>query len=183
VYFLFVNKIIVDIFALEIWDNEGEACTFYTVRTDESDDCETDMFFEKYDKLPAYKEANRELLSFIIDAIGNDHGAIDELFNRYENQVTGLPVQGKAKINEITYHYPDFPLRLYALKITGNLVVLFNGGVKDGPTNQSSSLNMQWVAACKYADRILEALKDGSVVVDEKRRLLLNYDGSDEIIL
>lgn len=171
-----------NIFALEIWDDEGSACTFYTVRADESESNETDIFFEKY-AIPEYKEATQELLSFIIDAIGDRHGAIDALFNRHENQVKGLPVQGRVNIKEITYHYPDFPLRIYALKICDSIVVLFNGGIKDGATNQSSSLNVKWMDACNFAKRINDALRDGSIIADESKRIITAYDGSDDIIL
>jgi hypothetical protein len=183
VYFcLQINKK-VNIFALEIWDDEGVKCTFYTVKYDYSETSETDIFFDKYDAIAEYKQANQELLSFIIYAIGNDHGAVDELFNRDENEVKGLPVQGKRTVENITYHFPEFPLRLYALKITNNIVILFNGGIKDGPTNQKSSLHLEWRAACEFAKRIDEAIRDGSIIVDEKNRKLTNYDGSDEIIL
>lgn len=182
-YFCLQNNNKVNIFALEIWDDEGAKCTFYTVKYDDTETNETDLFFEKYDALAEFKEANQELLSFVLLSIGNDYGAIDELFNRDENEVKGLPVQGKVKINEITYHYPNFPLRLYALKITNNIVILFNGGIKDGQTNQSSSLHLEWRAACEFAKRINEAIHDGSIIVDEKNRRLTNYDGSDEIIL
>ena len=95
----------------KIWDDEGAKCTFYTVKQHDSDVSETDIFFERYDAKPEYRDANRDLLSFVVYAIGEEHGAIDELFNRYENEVTGLPVQGKRTVESITYHYPDFPLR------------------------------------------------------------------------
>lgn len=170
-------------FALEIWDDEGAKCTFYTVKQDGVERNETDLFFEKYDAIAAYKEANQELLAFVIYAIGENHGAVDALFNRYENEVKGLPVQGKRTVQNITYHFPKFPLRLYALKITNNVVVLFNGGIKDGPTNQKSSLHLEWRAACEFAKRIDKAIRDGTIIVDEKNRKLTNYDGSDEIIL
>nr|WP_315154067.1 hypothetical protein [uncultured Flavobacterium sp.] len=172
-----------NIFALEIWDDEGAKCTFYTVRYDDNHLNETDVFFEKYDAVKEYKQANQELLSFIIHAIGDDHGAVDELFNRDENEVKGLPVQGKRTVENITYHFPEFPLRLYALKITHNIVILFNGGIKDGPTNQTSSLHMEWRSACEFAKRIDQAIREGSIIVDEQNRKLTNYDGSDEIIL
>ena len=116
-------------------------------------------------------------------SIGRDHGAVDELFNRNENEVKGLPVQGKVVLDEITYHYPNFPLRLYALKITNSIVILFNGGIKDDETNQKSSLHLNWRAACEFAKRIDEALRDGSIVIDNKNRKLKTFDGSDEIIL
>lgn len=182
-YFCLLTNNIVNIFALEIWDDEGAKCTFYTVKQVDSDTAETDIFFKRYDSKAEYKEANQELLSFVLYSIGEDHGAIDELFNRDENEVTGLPVQGKRTVESITYHFPNFPLRLYALKITQNIVVLFNGGVKDGPTNQTSSLHLEWLAACEYAKRIDEAIRDGSIIIDAANRILKNYDGSDEIIL
>lgn len=182
-YFCLQTNNKVNIFALEIWDDEGAKCTFYTVRYDDLHINETDLFFDKYDAIPEYTKANQELLSFIWYSIGDDHGAADELFNRDENEVKGLPVQGKAVLDEITYHYPNFPLRLYALKITNNIVILFNGGVKDDETNQKSSLHLIWREACEFAKRINEALRDGSIIVDEKNRKLKNYDGSDEIIL
>ena len=182
-YFCLQTTSKVNIFALEIWDDEGAKCTFYTVRYDDLQTNETDLFFERYDALPEYKQANQELLSFIIYAIGEDHGAINELFNRNENEVKGLPVQGKVVLDEITYHYPNFPLRLYALKITNNIVILFNGGIKDDQTNQKSSQHLIWREACEFAKRILEAIRDGTIIVDKKNRQLTNYDGSDEIIL
>ena len=182
-YFCLQTNNKVNIFALEIWDDEAAKCTFYTVKYDDAETNETDLFFEKYDAIAEYKEANQELLSFVLLSIGNDHGAINELFNRDENEVKGLPVQGKRTIENITYHFPEFPLRLYALKITNNIVILFNGGIKDGPTNQTSSLHLEWRAACEFAKRINEALHDGTIIVNEKHRKLNNYDGSDEIIL
>jgi hypothetical protein len=183
VYFCLQTNNKVNIFALEVWDDEGSKCTFYTVKYDDTYTNETDFFFEKYDAITEYKKANQELLSHIIYAIGDDHGAVDELFNRDENEVKGLPVQGKRTVENITYHFPEFPLRLYALKITNNIVILFNGGIKDGPTNQTSSLHLEWRAACEFAKRIDLAIRDGSIIVDEKNRKLNSYDGSDEIIL
>lgn len=172
-----------NIFALEIWDDESAKCTFYTVRYENVDKNETDLFFDKYDEIPLYKKANQELLSFIVYAIGEHHGAVDELFNRDENEVQGLPLHGKRTVENITQYFPEFPLRLYALKITNNIVILFNGGIKDGPTNQKSSLHIEWRAACEFAKRIDEAIRDGSIIIDDEKRKLTNYDGSDEIIL
>ena len=157
--------------------------TFYTVQWDGESENETDKFFTKYENDPQYGETVQELLSFILYAIGEDHGAVDALFNRFENEVTGLPVKGKIRLGEFTYYYPQFSLRLYALKITDEIVVLFSGGVKDGPTNQTSSLNMKWVEACAFAKKIIAAQLDGSIIIDECNRTLTNHLGGEEIIL
>lgn len=172
-----------NIFELNIWDDERQLCTFYTVQNDGEDNNETDNFLIKYNAEPEFEKDLQSLLAFIRFTIGDDHGAIEELFNRHENEVTGLPTQGRINLGELTYHYPDFPLRIYALKITEEIVVLFNGGIKDGPTNQTSSLNIKWMEACGYARRIIEAIRDGEVIVDNKNRVLKNHSGESEIIL
>jgi len=129
---------------LELWDDERTLCTFYTVRWLDAEENETNRFFDTYDNMPEYTEASMALLNFIIFAIGDDHGAKNELFNRDKNEVKGLPVKGSVRLGTFVYEYPNFPLRLYALIITRNIVILFNGGVKDGLKNQTSSLVMKW---------------------------------------
>lgn len=147
---------------------------------------ETDKFFKKFHQHPLYKTATQELLSLVLDSIGEDHGAVDALFNRFENDVVGLPNKGKSRIGEIMFFYPNFPLRLYALRIQNrsDLVVLFNGGVKSAATNQESDdLRLKWIEACQFARRIEEALQDGEIIIDESNRRLEHYTGEEEIIL
>ena len=149
-----------NIFTLEIWDDEGKKCTFYTVRKEDAPENETDKFFNKFDNIPELKLATQQILSFILDSVGDDHGAIDSLFNRPENEVTGLPNTGKVNVRQVLFSYPNFPLRLYALRINNrkDLVVLFNGGIKSAWTNQESKdLNLKWIEACQFARRIEEA--------------------------
>lgn len=173
-------------FALEIWDDESNKCTFYTVRWEDAKENETDKFFDKHDAMPDLKRDTQKLLSFILDSIGKDHGAIDLLFNRFENEVVGLPNKGKVTVGEITFLYPNFPLRLYALRIhnRSDLVVLFNGGVKSAHTNQGSrQLNLKWVEACQFAKRIEEALRNKEIIIDSNRRKILSDNGDEEIFL
>jgi hypothetical protein len=176
----------VNIFVLELWDDESAKCTFYTVRWDEAEQNETDKFFDKYDSIPETKQSAQELLSFVLDSIGEDYGAIDALFNRFENEVVGLPNKGKVTVGEIIFLYPHFPLRLYALRINNrnDLVVLFNGGIKSAQTNQlSRDLNIKWIEACRFAKRIEEAISNKEIIIDSKQRKILSADGNDEILL
>ena len=170
-------------FELQIWDDERNLCTFYTVLCDGEEENVTDKFFEKFENDVEFEDAVQDLLAFVLIAIGDDNGAVDELFNRYENEVTGLPSHGRVKLGEFVYHYPGFPLRLYALKINKEIVVLFGGGIKDGTTNQNSSLKMQWKEACLFAKRITEALGSEEILIDEVHRRLTNHLGGNEIIL
>lgn len=121
-----------------------------------------------------------------MDSIGEDHGAIDVLFNRYENEVVGLPNKGKAQVGEIVFLYPNFPLRLYTLRINNrkDLVILFNGGLKTAQTNQESKdLNLKWIEACQFAKRIDAALRDKEILIDTKNRKILSAFNDDEILL
>ncbi|GGA89357.1 hypothetical protein [Puia dinghuensis] len=172
-------------FVLELWDDEGRKCTFYTVRWDGSVMSETDKFFEKYYAIENLKEPTQELLSFVLDSIGEDHGAIDALFNRFENEVVGLPNKGRVVVSQIVFLFPNFPLRLYALRIKNrsDLVVLFNGGVKSAQTNQESDdLSLKWREACQFAKRIEEALRNGEITIDKKRRIRAT-NGDQDILL
>ncbi|SHN20156.1 hypothetical protein [Mucilaginibacter sp. OK098] len=175
-----------NIFTLEIWDDEANKCTFYTVRKEDAEENETDKFFKKYDANPESKRAAQELLSFVLDSIGEDHGAIDALFNRFENEVIGLPNKGKVNVSGVVFLYPNFPLRLYALRIgdRNDLVILFNGGLKSAQTNQGSKdLNIKWIEACQYAKRIEEALRDGEIIINYEKRKILSDNGNEEIFL
>jgi hypothetical protein len=176
----------VNIFALEVWDDEGKKCTFYTVRWEDTGDNETDKFFNKYDAIPELKLAAQQMLSFVLDSIGDDHGAIDALFNRPENEVTGLPNRGKVTIRQILFAYPNFPLRLYALRINNrsDIVVLFNGGIKSAQTNQGSKdIHLKWIEACQFAKRIEDALRDGEIIIDEDKRRILPANNGEDIFL
>jgi hypothetical protein len=171
-------------FVVELWDDEASKCTFYTVRWIDAEQNETDKFFVKYDSIPELKGATQQLLSYVLDSIGEDHGAIDALFNRFENEVVGLPNKGKVNIGEIIFLFPNFPLRLYALRINNrsDLVILFNGGVKSSQTNQGSrELSMKWREACQFARRIEDALRNEEIAI--KRRRLSSSAGDEEIIL
>lgn len=171
-------------FVVEIWDDECSLCTFYTVRRADVEDDEyneTDKFFLKFEN-GEYHEALQSLLDLIRYSMGEDHGAHDAFFSRYENEVAGLPPK-RVFIDELGLKFNDFPLRLYAMKITDEIVILFNGDLKDGPTNQTSKVNLVWREACTFAGRIQQALEDGDVIIDHNRRKLLWYDGSEEIWL
>jgi hypothetical protein len=170
-------------FVLELWDDEGSKCRFYTVRRDGAEMNETDKFFKKYHKIN--REATQQLLSFVLDSIGDDHGAIDALFNRYENEVVGLPNKGRVMIGQIMFLFPKFPLRLYALRINNrpDVVVLFNGGIKSAETIQlSKDLNLKWVEACGFARRIEDAIRTKEINIDRKGHIY-SSDSSEEIYL
>lgn len=162
----------VNTFVLEKWDDERALCTFYTVRWDGGKTNETDLFLSKCSRDNSLHEPLSKLVTLLLEVIGDRHGAKDCFFNRDENEVKGLPPKGKIWLGEVGLYYPAFPIRLYALKLSRNIVILFGGGVKDGPTNQTSSLLTKWREACRFCKAIDLAIHDGEVIIDYENRLI-----------
>jgi alpha-mannosidase len=178
----------VNIFAIEIWYDEGSICTFYTVRwlTDDDDaPSETDRFFDTY-AVPEHSLEDRALQLFrlITESIGNRYGATDDFFDRAENKAQALPPKPKKWVEEIKDLGINFPLRLFCYRITEQIVILFNGGIKDAYSAQESkNLSMKFYEAQTFVNKIEEALQSGMIEISIDERYLKNFDGTTEIIL
>jgi len=129
----------VNTFVVEKWFDEGEYCSFYTVVQGENKFSETDRFFMRFEKPDKeYNSEANELLRLITQSIGNVYGAIDDFFDRIENKAQALPPKPKKGVPEIFQLGFNFPIRLFCYRISGSIVILFNGGIKDQPTDQES---------------------------------------------
>ena len=169
-------------FELDIFDDQGKQCTFYTVRWEESRLSETDKFFLKYESDRNFKRPLQELAMFISKKIGDELGALKDFF-RFENTAQALPPSGTHKVEGIYINYGNFPLRLYCLRISENLVVLFNGGEKTSNTAQRGKTSMAFHEANFFAKKILTALFHKDIYVTGNQRELRAFNGSDIIIL
>jgi hypothetical protein len=175
-------------FALELWYDEGIACTFYTVRklaSGKQNDSETDHFFERFTLSGTpYRDQAWQLSHLIIEVIGNRFGATDDFFDRSENLAQALPPKPKSRVEEIRQLGPGFPLRLFCLRITEQIVVLFNGGIKESRTAQESpDLGMKFHDAQVFSRRIIDAIQSGMIRISNDEKYLEFFDGSSEIIL
>jgi hypothetical protein len=187
VYSLLSESIVVayrfmNTFELEIWDDESEYVTFYTVRWEGAETSETDKFFSRMKGLPDMQQPLHELANLISEVIGNHHGAHEAFFNRMENWAIALPPKGKVRLGEINVEYAGFPLRLYCYRVTDELVILFNGGIKTGRTAQDSQeLSMKFYEANEFTKRILMVINAGEIFPDG--RLLKNDEGQTEFTI
>jgi hypothetical protein len=172
----------VNIFELEIFDNEGSRCVFYTVRWQDTTLSETDKFFFKYKNDATLKRPLQELAKFLEVVIGEENGALEAYF-RFENQAQALPPSGTFKVDEVTVNYGNFPLRLYCLRISESLVILFNGGEKTGRTAQEGKTSLVFQEANRFAKKILDAIYQGDIIITSNNREFRSFDGSSEIIL
>ena len=167
-------------FALEVFNDEGNCCTFYSVRWENQEISETDKFFQKFQNDAINKISLQKLVAFL-EVIMEEKGA-QEAFFRLENNAHALPPQGKHLINEITIDFANFPLRLYCLRLSNALIVLFNGAEKTSSTAQGGKTSMVFAEANTFAKRILDALYHKDIYIENKRKFVL-YNGTDEIYL
>ena len=169
-------------FALEIFDDQGKVCTFYTVKWDYATLSETDKFFVKYENDIKLRQPLQELAVFISKKIGNETGALEDYF-RFENDAHALPPSGAYKVEDITINYEDFPLRLYCLRISKSLVVLFNGGEKTDIKAQGGKTSMSFHEANIFSKRIMDALTKRDIYITDDQREFRSFDGSDDILI
>ena len=169
-------------FALEKFDDHGNRCTFYTVRWQDADSSETDAFFQKFRNNEILKSSLQELAKFLEIVIGDEQGAVEDFF-RFENTAQALPPSGKYRVFEITINYGNFPLRLYCLRISDCLVILFNGGEKTNENAQGGKTSMVFHEANQFAKRILEALQQKDIYIMPNEREFRCFNGNEEIYL
>lgn len=160
-------------FALEIFDDEGSKCIFYSVVIDGEEISETEKFFNKFFNMPTMKMYTSELASFLTKTIGDKRGAINTFF-RDERKAHALPPSPNIEIEEISI-LDNFPLRLYCLRISQSCVILFNGAEKTSQSAQEGATSMAFHDANIYAERILKAFADGDIKLCEKKREILDY--------
>ncbi|HOK60827.1 MAG: hypothetical protein WBJ36_09795 [Tenuifilum sp.] len=175
-------------FAIEIWYDEGSICTFYTVRWVTDDDnapSETDRFFDTY-AVPEHplNEKAMQLFRLITESIGNRYGATNDFFDRIVNKAQELPPKQKQWVEEIKDLGINFPLRLFCYRVTENIVILFNGGIKESQASQESkNLRMKFYEAQTFVKKIEEALQSQMIKISDNGRYLQNFDGTTDIIL
>lgn len=171
-----------NIFALEVFNDEGLACTLYTVRWVDSELSETDKFFEKFNNSARLKSCVQELAVLISDKIADQIGAVEALF-RYENHAQALPPQGNRTVQNIYLKYSDFPLRLYCLRLSDQLLILFNGAEKTTSSAQKGETSMAFQEANHFSKRIIEALKQKDIYISDNGRVILDLNESLSITI
>lgn len=175
-----------NIFELKLWYDEASICTFYTVRwfSDDDETSETDKFFDTYsDPEHQLQEKALQLFRLITESIGNRYGATDVFFDRLGNRAQELPPKPKRLVEEIKDLGINFPLRLFCYRVTEQIVILFNGGIKDAGSSQESHLSMKFYEAQTFAKKIEDALQSEMIEISIDKRYLQSFDGSTDIIL
>ena len=102
-----------------------EKTQFYTVEEMGNKVNETDSFFIRFKDNPDYQR-DTEIIKYWIEKIGKEFGALERYF-RLENRASAIPIPP-----------PKSRLRLYCYRISDQIVILGNGGIKSSQSVQNS---------------------------------------------
>lgn len=147
-----------------------EKVNFYTVIF-ENEISEADKFFEKLEMHADEKDALRFIA--VLEEIGNIRGAKERYF-RAERGFNALPPSNKEAIK---MHLSQFELindwRLYCLRLSDNIVILFNGDIKTARTaQQCPRVAPFFYQAGQLTKLIDEGIKDRDIVIIENKLVI-----------
>jgi len=168
---------------VEVFSDKGSKVTFYTIRKEDAAIFETEAFFRNVHNSD-YKEDVYKLTRLLSHTIANKYGAYDKYFNRHEQEATALPPKKFAAFkNEKIVSFAYSPLRLYALKVSDSIVILFNGGLKftKGSAQNDPNVSIHFYQANEYAKKIREAIREGMIIVEDKT--MTDFQGNTEILI
>ena len=142
--------------------------TFYTLRYEDSEFSETDKFIERFMNDENYNVDLDEIF-YQINDIGENSGAEQKYF-RHEGKAEALPSK-----------WSENRLRLYCIRLTDNIVILANGGIKSSQTAQDSrDLSMKFHFANKAAHEINKCINEGQIRINVG---LSSLEGESELYL
>lgn len=119
-----------DVFYIELLE-EHEKVNLYSIRLENEEITEAEKFFRTFEQEKAYAR-DLETILYFIDKIA-ENGALERYFRISESKmrdgVCAIPIETSK-------------LRLYCLRLSDNVLIIGNGGIKDKKTyNEIPALN------------------------------------------
>jgi hypothetical protein len=134
---------------------------FYTVRFDEDTLSETEKFITRILDTPDLeREYGEEMdtLIAVLEFIGDVRGAQRKYFREENNAEALPPPRGTLEAQELDI---DNRLRLYCVRLSDEVVILFGGGIKTAlSVQESSDVRMHFHLAQRIATALDEALRE-----------------------
>lgn len=134
---------------------------FYSIRFEDEDLSETDKFIQRFEN----NETHFDDLFLIIDWItkmGEKRGA-KKFFFRHEKSADALPPPIKYLSVE------EHNLRLYCIRLSDDVVILLNGGIKSSQTAQGSTdLKQHFDFANKISEIITTKIIENDIQIKYK---------------
>lgn len=170
-------------FVIEKFSDEASKCVFYSVRWDDQEISETQKFIEKFEGDEYLNEALGQLAKFIQVVIGEEHGALKDFFRNEEGALAIPPNYKQSSFYELDF-YRDFPLRLYCMRLSDKIVILFNGDRKTSQEAREGQTRKTFNEANNFARQIDKAINDGMFKISDVNEMeLISCDDTDEIII
>ena len=102
--------------------------TYYSIRLEEDSYSETEKFILRFENdIQLHNELENILALLVI--LGNEKGAKNRFF-RDESAAQALPPEAKESKREKWVQFIDSNLRLFCLRLSDEVVILMNGGIK-----------------------------------------------------
>ncbi len=139
-------------FCIEILE-EHEKVNLYSIRFENEEITEVEKFFRRFEGLEEYNE-DLETILYYIDKIA-EKGALERYFrvaeSKMRDSVCAIPIETSR-------------LRLYCLRLSDEILILGNGGVKDRKTyNDTPLLNNVVNLLSRLDDWIKSRIKDNRI--------------------
>jgi hypothetical protein len=132
--------------------------TYYTVRLEDEPHSEMEKFILRFETDNVFQNDFENILALLV-ILGNEKGVKSRFF-RDESAAQALPPEIREALRENWVQFIDAGLRLFCLRMSDEVAILLNGGIKSSQkTNDSPDL----VAKFRFAQQV-------SKVVDLKIR-------------
>ena len=140
---------------------EHEQVNFYSIKLEEEELAELDRFFEKFPEGCEYDDEIDVILAWR-DHIA-EHGALERYFRpegRFGDGVGVIPIDLGNKV------------RLYCLRLSDNILVFGNGGIKDASSWEKSPTLAPYVELLIETSKFIASrIKSGAIVLVDKEIL------------
>lgn len=137
--------------------NDTDKCTIYTIQFATESETEYERFYSKF---IADAKLNQDLLRIVqlVDKIA-DEGALERFFRP----------EGKMRDSVVALPLLRSKLRLYCLRLSDQILILGNGGVKNSRTyEEDDSLRGYVLTLQKFEELLKEGQRDGTVTITAK---------------
>lgn len=140
---------------------EHEQVNFYSIKLEEEELAELDRFFEKFPEGCEYDDEIDVILAWM-DHIA-ENGALERYFRpegRFGDGVGVIPIDLGNKV------------RLYCLRLSDNILVFGNGGIKDASSWEKSPTLAPYVELLIETSKFIASrIKSGTIVLVDKEIL------------
>lgn len=140
---------------------------YYTIKVSDKEFSEFELFTLEFKEMEEVSDEYNDLLAWIRLRLGK-WGALDKYF-RHERSAQALPPG--AKYLEMEYEHN---LRLYTVRLSDNIVILLNGGIKTRDLAQNCpNVSRHFRFANRIADEIDKSFTQGALRI-AGRNLIYN---------